>query len=125
MHSCNLCGSSSLFPLIDFGRLQQMYRISRTDGYVAYLTFAIAFILKPDDAIFIGIVAALMLYVQRTAWGAQVFEMGADRQWNVLRGAIEEERVDTFPGVCIARIGMSLYYANASHLIHQLNTRAD
>ncbi len=110
----------SAVPLIDFGRLKQMYRISKTDGYVAYLTFAIAFILKPDDAIFIGIVAAMMLFIQRTAWGAQVFEMGADREWNVLRGAIEEERVDTFPGVCIGRIGMSLYYANAQHLMNQL-----
>lgn len=110
----------SAVPLIDFGRLQRMYRISKTDGYVAYLTFAIAFILKPDDAIFIGIVAAMMLFVQRTAWGAQAFEMGADREWNVLRGAIEEERVDTFPGVCIARIGMSLYYANAQHLMDQM-----
>lgn len=110
----------SAIPLIDFKRLQDMYRISRTDGFVAYLTFAMAFLLKPDDAIFIGIVAALMIFVQRTAWGAKAFEMGADKEWNVLRGQIEEERVDTFPGVCIVRIGMSMYYANAQHLVRQV-----
>lgn len=110
----------SAIPLIDFARLKEMYAISKTDGFVAYLTFAMAFLLKPDDAIFIGIVAALMIFVQRTTWGARAFEMGADKEWNVLRGAIEEERVDTFPGVCIVRVGMSLYYANAQHLVHQI-----
>lgn len=110
----------SAIPLIDFNRLKEMYRISQTDGLVAYLTFVMAFLLKPDDAIFIGIVAALMIFVERTTWGAKAFEMGADNQWNVLRGAIEEERVVTFPGVCIVRIGMSLYYANAQHLVNQI-----
>jgi MFS superfamily sulfate permease-like transporter len=46
--------------------------------------------------------------------------MGADKHWNVLRSAIEEERVDTFPGVCIVRIGMSMYYANAQYLVNQI-----
>ncbi len=111
---------ASALPLIDLKRLREIFRISRTDGYVAYLTFAMAILLKPDDAIFIGIVAAMMLFIQRTTWGAKVFEMGADKHWGVLRGAIEEERVDTFPGVCIVRIGMSPYYANAAHLVRQI-----
>jgi len=107
-------------PLIDFKRLQDMYRISQTDGFVALLTFAIAFILKPDDAIFIGIVAALLIFIHRTTWGARAFEMGADKHWNTLRGAIDEEQVDTFPGVCIVRIGMSMYYANTQNLVDQI-----
>lgn len=115
----------SAIPLIDFGRLKEMYRISETDGIVAYLTFAMAFILKPDDAIFIGIVGALMIFVERTTWGAKAFEMGADKHWNVLRGAIDEERVDTFPGVCIVRVGMSMYYANAQYLVNQIQQTMD
>jgi SulP family sulfate permease len=107
-------------PLIEFGRLREMLRISPMDGYVAYITFAMAFILKPDDAIFIGIVAALILFLQRTTFGAKAFEMGADKEWNVLRAAIQEERVDTFSGVCIVRVGMSFYYANAVHLVEQI-----
>ncbi len=112
-------------PLIDFKRLQEMFKISPMDGQVAYLTFAMAFLLKPDDAIFIGIVGALMMFVQRTTWGAKVFEMGADKEWNVLRGAIQEEKVDTFPGVCIVRVGMSPYYANAQHLVNQIVSAMD
>ena len=108
-------------PLVSIGRLHEMYTISKTDGYVAWLTFAIAFLLKPDDAIFIGIVVALMLFVHQTAWGARVFEMGIDREWHVLRSSVEEERVETYKGVCIARIGMSLYYANAIHLMNQID----
>jgi SulP family sulfate permease len=108
-------------PLISFERLREMYEISKSDGYVAYLTFAMAFILKPDDAIFIGIVAALMVFVHQTAWGSRVFEMGIDRQWHILRSSVEEERVEKLKGICIARIGMSLYYANAHHLMHQVD----
>ncbi len=116
---------ASAIPLIDFKRLKEIYKISPMDGYVAYLTFFMAFILKPDDAIFIGIIAALILFVQRTSWGAKVFEMGADKHWGVLRGAIEEERVDTFAGVCIVRVGMSFYYANAAHLVRQIQDAMD
>lgn len=110
----------SAFPLIDLARLRAMYHISKTDAYVAYLTFAMAFILKPDDAIFIGIVAALMLFIRQTAWGAKVFEMGVDREWHVLRGAVDEDRVETYKNVCIAHIGMPLYYANIATLMRQI-----
>ena len=110
----------SALPLIDLARLRNMYFISKTDAYVAYLTFAMAFILKPDDAIFIGIVAALMLFIRQTAWGAKVFEMGVDREWQVLRSSVDEERVETYKGVCIAHIGMPLYYANIATLMRQI-----
>ena len=63
-----------------------------------------------------------MIFVERTTWGAKAFELGADKHWNVLRSAIEEERVDTFPGVCIVRVGMSMYYANAQYLINQIQS---
>jgi sulfate permease, SulP family len=108
-------------PLISLPRLHTIYRVSKTDGYVAYLTFGIAFLFKPDDAIFIGIVAALMLFVHRTAWGARVSEVGVDREWHILSASIDKASVETYKGVCIARIGMSMYYANATHLMNQLD----
>ncbi len=108
-------------PLIDIRRLREMYRISRNDGYIAYLTFAMALILRPDDALLIGTVFALMLFIHQSAWGSRVFEMGVDKEWQVLRGAIEEERVETFPGICVAHIGTSLYYGNVTNLMQQMN----
>jgi len=112
---------ASAIPLIDIARLRAMYRVSATDGFVAFLTFFIAFVLRPDDAIFIGIVVALMLFIRQTVWGPHVTEIGVDRDLQILRGDIEEPSVDTFPGVAIARIGMAVYYANATHIVGELD----
>lgn len=111
----------SAIPLVNIHKLRETYRISNTDGIIAYTTAALALILKPDDAIFIGIVLALILFLRRTVWGAKVVEMGVNREWNILRAADGDDRVETYPNVLIARIGMSLYYANASPLIEQLD----
>ena len=46
-----------------------------------------------------------------------------DRDWNVLRGTLSDEHVDTLPGTCIVRVGMSLYYANTEHLLSQIDKR--
>ncbi|MFA7309812.1 MAG: SulP family inorganic anion transporter [Candidatus Paceibacterota bacterium] len=111
----------SAIPLIDIARLRQMFRVSHTDGVVAFLTFFLAFILKPDDAIFLGIVVALMLFIRQTVWGPHVSEIGVDRELNILRGDIEEATVDTFPGVAVVRIGMAVYYANAAHIVAEID----
>ena len=108
-------------PLVNIARLREMYRVSGTDGIVAFLTFFLAFVLKPDDAIFIGIVVALMLFIRQTVWGPHVLEIGIDRELQILRGDIEEATVDTFPGVAVVRIGMAIYYANAAHITSEVD----
>jgi len=107
-------------PLIDVGRLREMLRISRADGYVAFLTFGLTFLLRPDDAIFIGIVIALMFLIRQIAWGTRAQEMGVDKEWNVLRSLSGEDRMETFPGVCVTRISMSLYYMNTARLMREV-----
>ena len=108
---------SAIVPVIEISRLASMYRISRTDGIVALLTFGLAFFIRADDVILIGVIAALAVFVRQTVVGARVLEMGIDRELQILRGALAEKSVDTFPSVCIARLAMSVYYANASHII--------
>ena len=110
-------------PLIDISRLRAMYRVSATDGIVAFLTFFLVFVLKPDDAIFIGILVALMLFIRQTVWGPHVSEIGVDRELNILRGDVGEATVDTFPGVAVVRIGMAVYYANAAHIVGEIDKR--
>jgi MFS superfamily sulfate permease-like transporter len=46
--------------------------------------------------------------------------MGIDREWGVMRGAEDRERVETFRGILMLRIGMSLYYANALHVMREI-----
>ena len=67
----------------DIRQLREMYRISPTDGIVAFLTFFMVFVLRADDALFLGILAALILFVRQTVWGAHVSEMGIDRDLNI------------------------------------------
>jgi SulP family sulfate permease len=98
-----------------------MYAISATDGFVALLTFAIAFLLKPDDAIFIGVLVALMLFIRRTVFGVYVTEMGIDAEWNVVRGLNTEYTVETIPGAAIIRVGSALYYANSTHITEMID----
>ena len=112
----------SAIPLIHIDRLKDILHIDRADGYVAWITFAMAFILKPDDAIFIGIVIALMLFIQKTVWGATVSELVVDNELAILRGEIDEVAIERIPHVMIARIGMSIYYANVVHITRELHT---
>ena len=114
---------ASALPLIDIKGLREMMRLSKHDGWVAYLTAAMACIAKPDDAIFIGIIAALVLFIRETISSERIVEMGVDRNWNVLRGSLSDEHVDTLPSTCIVRIGMSLYYANTEHLLSEVDKR--
>jgi SulP family sulfate permease len=113
----------SAIPLIDIAHLRSMYRVSTNDGFVAFLTFFLAFLLKPDDAIFIGIVVALMLFVRQTVWGAHVAEVGIDRELQTLRTATDEVLVDTFPGVAVVRVAIGIYYANAAHIVGDIDER--
>ena len=85
------------------------------------MIFFLAFVRRPDDAIFIGIVAALMLFIRQTVWGPNVSEVGLDRDLQILRGGVEEQAVDTFSGVVLARIGTAIYYANAAHIVDELD----
>ncbi len=107
--------------LVDFDRLWAMYLISRSDGVVALFTFCMVFVIKPEDALLTGMVVALLLFIRRTVWGAQVSEVGIDLERKVLLSTIEDDDVHLFPNVLIARIGVSLYYANASHALNQIH----
>ncbi len=110
---------TSAIPLINFARIRAMTEISRTDGFIALLTLGLALFLAPDDALFIGVVAALMAFIWQTTSGARVAEMGVSREWNVLRGRRFDPSAETFPHTLIVYVGMSMYYANTEHLLAQ------
>ncbi len=106
--------------IIHIDRLKEMYRVSPTDGLVAFLTFGLSFFIKPDEAIFIGMLAALLLFIRQTVWGARIVEMGVHKEWNILRNAEDTEHVEVSPGTLIVRVGMSLYFANTAHIMKEI-----
>lgn len=115
----------SSIQLIDIKTIRETYAMSNLDGIVAFMTFALALILKPDVALFIGIVLALVLFIHRTVWGARVAEMGIDMKWNVLRNCLDGPDSKIVPHTIVLRPGMSLYYANAEHLVEQMRAFAN
>ncbi len=105
--------------LVHVSRFAQMFAISRTEGTVAILVFVLSFLFKPDDAVLIGVVCALALFMQRIMW-ARVAELGFDADWNILRRAYTKDTIHTIPGVLMVRIDMSIFYANVEHVVSQM-----
>lgn len=110
----------SVTDLIDIGKIRDAYRISSTDGIVAMVTFGTAFLLKPDDAILIGIIVALALILHRIVW-ARVRVLGLETEWNILQGVETSAHVQTFLGVLIVRAETSAFYGNIEYIIRKVD----
>lgn len=109
---------TAVMPLVTIRSMRELYHIARYDGIIAGLTFTMALIFKPDDAIIIGIVAALMLLIHRIMW-ADVHEVGVHETWHTLRRT-DDPLVKTYPHVLIVRIDASLVYANAERIVARI-----
>ena len=60
-------------------QLLEIYRINKYDGIVAFTTFGVSIIAKPDDGIIVGVVLALALYVWKTMH-TSVYVVTKDRE---------------------------------------------
>jgi len=110
----------SVLDLVDMNALRGLYRMSRTDGIVALTTFSVAIILKPDDAVAVGVIVALVLFIRRIVW-ARVRVLGIDSEWGILQGIGTTETVETYEGVLIMRIETAAFYGNIDHIIHAID----
>ncbi|MEQ1813875.1 MAG: SulP family inorganic anion transporter, partial [Candidatus Nitrotoga sp.] len=116
---------AAAIPLLNLHWVRELLRVSKSDGYVALATFALALIFTPDVAIFIGIVLALMFFLQQTVWGARITEMAIHPKLNILRRVRNiDEHLETIPGTVIVHVGAPLYYANAAFVIEQMEKLA-
>jgi SulP family sulfate permease len=111
---------ASVLQLVSVHEILRAYRISATDGFIALATFLIALITKPDTAVIVGIVIALVLFVNRVMW-ARVEEVCIDPDHNVLLPRDEEHPYERIKDTLIVRPNMSLVYANAEHVIEQID----
>jgi sulfate permease, SulP family len=109
-------------PLIDIARIKSMYAINRSDGIVAIFTFALVFIVKPEDALLTGMIVALALFIHRTVWGAHITEVGIDLERKVLLAGSRDTDVRFFPGIVLVRLSSSLYYANSAHVLSEVES---
>jgi SulP family sulfate permease len=110
---------SALIDLIEFSKFRQTFNISGTDGIVLMATFVFSFLLRPDDAIFIGIVMSLILFLRRTIV-ADVVEMAFVMEEERFREITFGNEINVFPNILILRIDMSIFFANANQIVHQI-----
>jgi SulP family sulfate permease len=110
----------AVIPLIKFDTLKHIFHISRIDGMVAGVTFVFAFLLKPDEAVFIGMLLALFIFIRQVMF-PQVSELGFDTEYNdILRRAGTKESIKTVPSVLVLRIDMSILYANVEVVMEKI-----
>ena len=110
---------AALVDLIEFSKFGETFKLSRADGIVIMTTFLFSFLLKPDDAIFIGIVVSLVLFLRKTINAdviELVFQMGEERFKKVTFG----NEINSFPNILIFRIDMSIFFANATKIAQQI-----
>jgi SulP family sulfate permease len=110
---------SALIDLIEFSKFRETFNLSPTDGMVITVTFLFSFILKPDDAIFIGIVVSLVLFLRKTITAdviEVVFQMSEERFRKITFG----NEINVFPNISILRIDMSIFFANANQIVRQM-----
>ncbi len=110
---------SALIDLIEFSKFRETFNLSGTDGIVITMTFLFSFILKPDDAIFIGIVVSLVLFLRKTIV-ADVIEVAFVMSEERFRPITFGNEINVFPNILILRIDMSIFFANANKIVQQM-----
>lgn len=110
---------AALVDLIEFSKFRETFNLSGTDGIVITSTFLFSFILKPDDAIFIGIVVSLVLFLRKTIVAdvmELVFVMEEERFQTITFG----NELKVFPNILVLRIDMSIFFANVNKIVQQI-----
>lgn len=105
--------------MINFNPMKHLLRVSRTDAVIAIATFIFAFVLKPDDAVFIGIIVALVLFMRRIMW-VDVNEVGIHQTEHVFYVVDRVENLKTCPHILIVRMDMPLMYANSDRMVREI-----
>jgi SulP family sulfate permease len=104
--------------------IRHLFTLSKTDGSIALLTCIATLLLQPQDAVLIGAIVALLVFLG-SAMSAEVPEVGLHPEWQTLLRADKHPEVMRFPRVLIVRIDYSLVYANADRVVEEILHRID
>ncbi|MDQ7038349.1 MAG: SulP family inorganic anion transporter [Aquificota bacterium] len=97
----------------------ELFRTNPQDGVVAVVTFAFSFIMKPDYAIFIGIVLSLVLFLWRSMY-PRIVVLTRDPGTRTFVNA-DLFNLPVCPQILFVRPDASLYFANAEHIIEAID----
>jgi SulP family sulfate permease len=102
--------------LVDIRQLNTLWKTSRSDGAVAIATFAFAFLMKPDYAIFIGIILSLMLFLRKTM-RPDLAILGRDEERHAFADIKDDPAARCCPYITLVRPDRALYFANIDTII--------
>lgn len=107
--------------LVDIKKFKHLWQIDRNDGAVALTTFAAAFILKPDYAIFIGIILSLVLFL-RKSMQPQIAVLGRVAAKNAFVDIREDKEAVACPLMTIVRPSQSIYFGNVERVLETIDS---
>lgn len=105
--------------LIDIKKFFHLWKIDRNDGAIAFTTFATAFIMKPDYAIFIGIVLSLILFLQKSM-KPHVAILGRNAAKNAFAELSEDDKAIACPLIVVVRPNQSIYFGNVEYVLDEI-----
>lgn len=104
---------SAVVGLIKESQFVKLFKTNRNDGIVAVVTFAFAFLTKPDYAIFIGIAVSLLLFLWESMY-PRIIVMTRDPRAEVFVNS-ETKNLPTCPQILYLMPDFSIYFANAEY----------
>lgn len=111
----------AVIGLIDIKKFRHLWQVGRSDGTVALVTFITAFILKPDYAIFIGIILSLMLFL-RKSMRPHIAVLGRIAEKNAFVDSKEDSAAVVCPLMTIVRPNQSIYFGNVERVLETIGT---
>lgn len=108
---------AAITQLINFKEIKSLFNFSIQEGSVATATFIIALLIKPDDAIFVGIFLGLFFFIYRSM-NLKITEVGIHKIHKSLwaRENIPDEELELYPKNLILRVDYSIIFSNADVL---------
>jgi SulP family sulfate permease len=108
---------AAVLQLVNFKKFKEIYKISRIDGVIAGVTAIVALLIKPDDALFIGIGIGISYFVLRSM-NLKITEVGIHKTHNSLwaRDSAGKDELYLSPDKIVLRVDYSILFANADLL---------
>ncbi len=109
---------AAVIQLIQLHTIRDLFSLSRIDGVIAMVTGAAALIIRPDDALLIGIILGISLFVLRSM-RLSIHEVGYHIKYESLwsRESAPHESIELYPKVLVLRFDTSLVFVNADMLM--------
>lgn len=110
--------ANAVLSLIEVGELRELWKIRRSDFWIAMVCLLSVLILGPLQAVIIAFLMATIDVVRRASKpGTWVLRETADRSHLV---PVEPDDAPDASGIVVYRFGASLYFANASFFLDEI-----